>query len=59
MRYIEAEYYTKYPKKKEAFDKIIAEKKAEKALKKQQALLKDALKTYVTNATILATLLPS
>lgn len=35
MRYIEAECYTKYPKKKEAFDKIIAEKKAEKVLKKQ------------------------
>lgn len=59
IRYIEAECYTKYPKKKEAFDKIIAEKKAEKVLKKQQALLKDTLKTYVANATILATLLAS
>lgn len=35
MRYVEAECYTKYPKKKEAFDKMIAEKKVEKALKKQ------------------------
>lgn len=59
IRYVEAECYTKYPKKKEVFNKIIAKKKAEKALKKQQVLLKDTLKTYVANATILATLLAS
>lgn len=44
-RYIESECYQKYPKKKAAFKKIIAEKKA---LQQQQKLLKAALAVYVT-----------
>lgn len=55
QRYLEPECYTKYPKKKAAFEKILADKKA---LKKQQALLNAAPTAYVAIATPLP-LLPS
>lgn len=55
QRYLELECYTKYPKKKAVFEKILADKKA---LKKQQALLNAAPTAYVAIATPLP-LLPS
>lgn len=59
IRYIEAECYTKYPEKKAAFEKMLVEKKAKKALKKQQALLKETPKLYVANTTTTPSLLLS
>lgn len=47
-RHVEAECHTKYPEKKAAFEKMLADKKE---LKKQQALLKSAPKTFVANTT--------
>lgn len=55
QRYLEPECYTKYPKKKVVFEKMLADKKA---LKKQQVLLNAAPTAYVAIATPLP-LLPS
>lgn len=53
LRYLEPEYYTKYPEKKAAFDKMIAKKKA---AKKQQALLKATPTAFVATASTIPTL---
>lgn len=54
-RHLEHEYYVKHPEKKAAFDKMLVEKKA---LKKQQALLKATLSTFVAIATTTTPPLP-
>lgn len=58
MRHVESKCHVKYLEKKAAFDKMVADNKAAKALKKQQILLKDAPKTYVANATTSTPSLP-